>query len=493
MAENKMTQQEAAISLLSFDPVIVLRDVLRRWYLIVAAALIVGMGAYTVTELCYVPQYTTTTTFVVTMQESSSSVYQNLSATSTLATTFSEIINSSILRKTVMEELGTDSFGGTIEASAVEETNLLTMKVTDSNPRTAFLATKAIIEHHSEVSRQILGNTVLEVLQNPTVPTAPSNPLRAGSNGKKAAAIAAAAMCVLLGVLSFMRDAVRSSEEAVNKLDCRVLAEIDHERKYRTLWAALRRRKTSILITNPLTSFSFTEKIRTLRRKLEQHMPENGKIVMVSSVLENEGKSTVAANLALSLAQKHKRVLLMDCDMRKPACGKILGMSGTYGTIDVLKGAAELSEAVTEYPENKSLHLLLESRSVRNSTKLVSSDAMAALIQAARGAYDYIILDTPPMSAGSDAEVLSDLADGTLLVIRQNQANAGALRGALEVLQETRAKVLGCVLNDCRSSPITDQSSYGYGYGTYGHYGHYGKYGKYGKYGAYGAARKESR
>ena len=228
MAENKMTQQEAAVSLLSFDPIIILRDVLRRWYLIVAAALIAGMGAYTLSELRYVPQYTTTTTFVVTMQESASSVYQNLSATSTLATTFSEIINSSILRKTVMEELGTDSFAGTIEASAVEETNLLTMKVTDSNPRTAFLATKAIIEHHSEVSRQIMGNTVLEVLQNPTVPTAPSNPLSAGSNGKKAGAIAAAAMCALLGVLSFMRDAVRSSEEAVNKLDCRVLAEIDH-------------------------------------------------------------------------------------------------------------------------------------------------------------------------------------------------------------------------------------------------------------------------
>ena len=118
---------------------------------------------------------------------------------------------------------------------------------------------------------------------------------------------------------------------------------------------------------------------------------------------------------------------------------------------------------------------------------------MAALIQAARSGYDYIILDTPPMSAGSDAEVLSDLADGALLVIRQNQADAGALRGALEVLQATRAKVLGCVLNDCRSSPITDQGSYGYGYGTYGHYGYYGKYGKYGKYGAYGAAQKESR
>lgn len=493
MAENKMIQQEAQTSLLSFDPILILRDVLRRWYLIVAAALIAGMGAYVLTEVRYVPQYTTTTTFVVTMQESSSSVYQNLSATTTLATTFSEIINSSILRKTVMEELRTNSFQGTIEASAVEETNLLTMKVTDSNPRTAFLATKAIIEHHPEVSRQVMGNTVLEVLQQPTVPTTPSNPLTAGSNGKKAAAIAAAAMCVLLAILSFMRDAVRSSEETANKLDCRVLAEIDHERKYRTLWAALRRRKTSILITNPLTSFSFTEKIRTLRRKLEQHMPENGKVVMVTSVLENEGKSTVAVNLALSMAQKHKRVLLMDCDMRKPACGKILDVSGSFGTIDVLKGTTALAEAVTEYPENKSLQLLLESRTVRNSTKLVSSAAMAELIQAARAEYDYIILDTPPMSAGSDAEVLGDLADGMLLIIRQNQATAGALRGALEALQATRAKVLGCVLNDCRSSPITDQGSYGYGYGTYGHYGHYGKYGKYGKYGAYGAAQKGSR
>lgn len=493
MAENRMTQQKQPSSLLCFDPVIILRDILHRWYLIVAVALLAGMGAYTLSELRYVPQYTTTTTFVVTMQESSSSVYQNLSATSTLATTFSEIINSSILRKTVMEELGTDSFGGTIEASAVEDTNLLVMNVTDSNPRTAFLATKAIIEHHSEVSRQIMGNTVLEVLQNPMVPTAPANPLNAGENGKKAAGVAAAAMCALLGMLSFMQDTVRSSEEAVNKLDCRVLSEIDHERKYRTLWAALRQRKSSILITNPLTSFSFTEKIRTLRRKLEQHMPEDGKVVLVTSVLENEGKSTVAVNLALSLAQKHKRVLLMDCDMRKPACYKILGTSGTFGTIDVLKGTAALNEAVTEYPENRSLHLLLESRSVRNSTRLVSSEAMAALIQAARGVYDYIILDTPPMSAGSDAEVLSDLADGALLVVRQNQASAGALRGALEVLQGTRAKVLGCVLNDCRSSPITDQSSYGYGYGTYGHYGHYGKYGKYGKYGAYGAGQKESR
>ena len=97
-------------------------------------------------------------------------------------------------------------------------------------------------------------------------------------------------------------------------------------------------------------------------------------------------------------------------------------MSGTFGTIDVLGGTVALNEAVTEYPENRNLALLLETKALRNSTKVVSSAAMAQLIQTARAAYDYVILDTPPMSAGSDAEALDDLADGALLVIRQNQA-----------------------------------------------------------------------
>ena len=156
----------------------------------------------------------------------------------------------------------------------------------------------------------------------------------------------------------------------------------------------------------------------------------------------------------------------------------------------MLGGTVALNEAVTEYPENRNLALLLETKALRNSTKVVSSAAMAQLIQTARAAYDYVILDTPPMSAGSDAEALDDLADGALLVIRQNQARTEALRGAVEIMQAAQSKLLGCVLNDCHSSPITDQGSYGYGYGSYGHYG---KYGKYGKYGAYGAARKGSR
>ena len=282
MAEEKKTEQDGQIELLSFDPIVVVLDVLRKWYLVAAAALIAAMAVYVVTESSYEPQYTTETTFVVSTQKSSATVFQNLSATSSLASMFSEVLNSSLLRKTVNESLDGAVFTGRIEAAAIAETNLLTMRVADSDPRTAFLATRAIIDHQ-EVSRQVMGDIVLEVLQQPRVPTAPSNPMLAKSNAKKAALLSTAAMCVLLGAVSVLRDAVRSTQEARRKLDCRVLAEIRHERKYRTLRAFLRHRKTSILITNPLTSFSYTETIRTLRRKIEQHMPEGGKVVLVTS------------------------------------------------------------------------------------------------------------------------------------------------------------------------------------------------------------------
>ena len=153
MAEEKMTAQDEQIELLSFDPIVAVLDVLRRWYLIAAVALIAAMGVYTVTELTYEPQYTTETTFVVSMQESSASVFQNLSATSNLATMFSEVLNSSLLRKTVNESLAPEQFNGRIEAAAIAETNLLTMRVTASDPRIAFLATQAIIDHHRAAPR----------------------------------------------------------------------------------------------------------------------------------------------------------------------------------------------------------------------------------------------------------------------------------------------------------------------------------------------------
>ena len=473
---NKKSSGEG--SFLSFDIIVIIQDVLKKWLLIVLAALVVGVGTYIKVSRDYSPIYQTTTTFVVTTRGASTTVYSNLSSTSSLASVFTELLKSSILRKNILSEIGAASFNGSIDASVVAETNLITVRVRASNPREAFLVAEAIINHHEELTYQIVDSVSLEVLGKPTVPMSPINFSSAKSQATKMMMYTAVGVAVILAVMSYFKDTVRSGKEAKEKLDCRYLGEIPHEEKYKTLSSRIHRKKKSILITNPVTSFKFVETIRKLRHRTEQLM--NGKkVLMVTSLLENEGKSTVSVNLALSLAQKHNKVLLIDCDLRKPACYAILEQKKfTNGLRSVLLDEANLSEALIR--ERKTgMYLLLERKADKNSGDLISSEKMQALLRWARKEFDYVILDLPPMAEVSDAESMTEFADAVLLVVRQNAAMAPAINKAAASLENSKAKLLGCVLNNVYKMPFVESSGYGYGYGGYGKYGHYGHYGNY--------------
>lgn len=463
---------------LPFHPVVLLRDVAKRWLLILLAALIVGVAVYIHADESYTPVYRTTTTYVVTTHSSSTTVYSNLTSASSLASVFSDLLNSSIMRKAILEQIGETSFAGTINAAVIPETNLLTVTVTAPDPRTAFTVAQAIIEHHETVTYQVLDSITLEVLQNPVVPYGPVNYPNASGQMKRAMLYAAVAACVLLAMISYSRNTVRSGKEARAKLDCNFLGEIPHENKYKTLLSRIHRKKTSILITSPVTSFRFVETMRKLRRRVEQHM-HGGKVLMVTSLLENEGKSTIAVNLALAMAQKHEKVLLIDCDLRKPACHVLLEQKNVaYGVRNVLSDQVAVNDAIVQ--DGKSgLYLLLEKHGNTDSGDFVASGAMAGLLQWARAEFDFVVLDLPPMGEVSDAEGVTAFADASLLVVRQNIANANAVNKALDTLAGGNAKLLGCVLNDVMSVALTAGRGYGYGYG-YGKYGHYGHYGNYG-------------
>ena len=476
--------------ILPFDPIVVVQDVAKRWLLILLAALAVGIGSYIHADMNYRPTYRANATFVVTARGSSSTVFNNLSSATTLATTFSDLLNSSLLRKAILQEPGTQGFDGTISASAIPETNLLTMSVTASDPRTAFLVAQAIIDHHEEVTYLVVDSVSLEVLQRPTVPTAPINRSDAAGQMRSMAVYAALGMAAVLVFLSATRKTVRSGNEADEKLDCSYLGEIPHERKRRSLLARITRRKTSILITDPATSFRYVETIRKLRRRIEQHL-HHRKVLMVTSLLENEGKSTVAVNLALALAQKQHKVLLIDCDFRKPACNAILEYKElSCGLRDVLAGKVTLTDAV--FRDKKSnLNLLLEANGTHNSDDLVGSEEMKALLKQVREDYDYVVLDLPPMAEVSDAEGMMELADASLLVVRQNTAPVPAVNKAIAALDSGKAKLLGCVLNNVYSTRLFSGEGSGYGYGYGYRYGKYGKYGKYGYYGHYNSKKSD--
>ena len=482
MAMDKTNElHTTGAGLLPFDPIVLVRDVLKRWLIIVLAALMVGVGTYIVKDSSYVPVYKTNTVFVVTTRGSSTTVYNNLTSTSNVASLFTELMNSSIMRKTVMEHMGVSSLDATISASVVPNTNLLTMTVSSSNPRTAFLTAQALIDTHETLTYTIVDGILMEVLQYPTVPLRPVNSAGAMSAMKRAGILTAAVTALALGIFSFMRNAVRSGSEAQKKLDCDYLGHLPHEKKNKTISSMIKRKKTSILIDNPLTGFQYVEAIRKLRRRVEQHMG-NRQVLMVTSLLENEGKSTVAVNLALSLAQKHSRVLLIDCDLRKPACHNILDHKQfVCGIKEVLQGKANLSDAVIRH-QSTQLYLLLGKKGDQNVGDLITSQRMSILLDWARKNFDYVILDLPPMAAAADAEAMTTLADASIMVVRQNEAVAPALNKAMAALEGQRAKLLGCVLNNVHTSRIASGGGYGYGYG-------YGKYHKYNYYKSYGSGK----
>ena len=281
------TQQENTLLDALLSPgaaVCIVRRVLRRWYLIVTMALIAAMAAFIFADLRYTPQYTTSTTFVVT-GSSFSTTYQNLNAANDAANVFTEILNSSLLRQKITEETGITGFDGSISASVVSATNLLNVQVRGSDPRTVYLVTRAMIDHHRIVSAEVLGATVLEVLQEPAIPTAPSNIKNTARLVKLAMALAAAATTLLLGLRAWQADTLRSRDEADRKLRCRILGELYHERRHRTLTQVLTRQKTGILITRPLTSFGYAEAIHKLTSRIDRLRRKGERVIMVTSLL----------------------------------------------------------------------------------------------------------------------------------------------------------------------------------------------------------------
>ena len=140
--KNEFQTQESG--LLPFDPIILVRDVCKRWLVILVATVLVGVAAYIVTDVSYTPTYRTNTTLVVSSRGSAATVYTHLSSASSLANVFTELLNSSILRQKVLEASGLERFSGSITTSVVPDTNLITIQVTSSDPREAFLMTRAL-------------------------------------------------------------------------------------------------------------------------------------------------------------------------------------------------------------------------------------------------------------------------------------------------------------------------------------------------------------
>ena len=213
------------------------------------------------------------------------------------------------------------------------------------------------------------------------------------------------------------------------------------------------------MVLSDASPFVLREAYRTLRTNILFALRGSGcKKFCITSSAAGEGKSIMILNLAISFSQSGKKVLLIDADLRRPALARLLTEKATPGLSNILADLATEDESIRRdvYPN---LDVILSGNVPPNPSELLSSERMQPLIDQMSEQYDYILVDTPPVTVVSDACIVASLLDGVLLLVRQGRSRKDAVKQAVNQLAMTDAKLLGYVLNGVE---FNETKYYGY-------------------------------
>lgn len=457
--ENKYINSEKT----AWDFRSILWDILRSWWMILLVGLSAALLTYSAISFTHEDRFTVSTTFTVSQGGEGSNAVSNLSAAYEMTQKFSVILENNILKKTVMEELGMDSFSAAMNASIIQESNLMRLSVTADSPQNAYRILESVLRNYPTLSDYIIPNVVLQTIEQPRISGSPSNQLPVRQYMIYAFLAAAAAVAALVGLTSHLRDTVKNEQEFHQKVDAHLLGTIYHEKK---------KKKSSMLITNPVRSFRYVESYRMAASRVRGRMErKHAQILLVTSVAENEGKSTTAANLALALAQEQKKVLLVDCDFRRPALHKIFDVRDRdFRDFSLVLQGKEKAGGIFEKVQDMQLYTAFSKHSIESPSELISDGKLEKLLRSCCQKMDYIILDSPPMGLAVDAEELIQIADAAILSVRQDAVLTQDINDAIDALNRQEEKVVGCVFSNVYP-PLGEhirQGAYGYeGYGKY--------------------------
>ncbi|GHH76494.1 polysaccharide biosynthesis tyrosine autokinase [Promicromonospora soli] len=436
----------------------------KRWAFIVAPALacLLVVLAYSYSQP---PLYTAQSLVFVSFSSAQTTTELNAGATyvQRQVVSYTNLVGAERVLDPVVEELGLDT-GTTalrkrVTAESPADTVLIQISATDEEPVLAAKISDAVAQNLAKEVAELetpVGEETspvrLEVVRNAVVPTAPSAP-----NIRLNVAIALITGLMLGAGLAALREIldtrVRSEEEVAALTDTAVVGRIPLDESA----------QDHPLVVQSSPHHARSEAFRRLRTNLQFLDLEGGPqaIVVVSSV-PNEGKSTTAINLAITLADADARVLLIDADLRRPSIANYLGIEGSVGLTTVLIHRAELQDVVQPWG-SAGLFVVPSGAVPPNPAELVGSRRMAKLIEQVREQYDYVIIDTPPLLPVTDAALMAKMTSGALMVTGSGLVRRDQLLQSLGSLGAVNARVLGIVLNKVNR----DTGGYNYGYEYY--------------------------
>jgi succinoglycan biosynthesis transport protein ExoP len=448
-----------------------LRVLREQWWLIVLCVLIAtGLaGAYAWTQT---PKYAAHLQLFVSTKDGTdaSSANQGSLFGQQRVKSYADIVSSDRVVAAVRNELNlkdetVGQLQAKISASAPLDTVLVNVTVTDTEPARARNIANAAGDQFSALVNELetpQGQSVspvkVSVVEQAGLPGAPVSP------DKKLDLALGLLIGLALGVgLAALRETLDTTvggrEQAAELVDAPVLATFREDEKIKN---------RPLIVTDD--SFSpRAEAFRQLRTNIRYLSVDHSvRSLVITSSVQSEGKTTVAANLAIALAQSGEQVILVDADLRRPQVADLMGLNPQVGLTNVLVGTTHLDDALLAWKEGVSLRVLTSGEVPPNPSEMLGSHRMKDVLDELLKRASVVVFDSPPLLPVTDAAILSQLTDGALLVARFGKTKRDALSSSAEALRQVGGHVLGVVLN--RVPARKKGSSYGYGYGYGGYY-----------------------
>ena len=439
---------------------------------IAAAGIAAAVICLLVCTFVLTPRYQASVNLIVNSRQdgNASITSDNINSARNLIDTYAVIIKSNIVLNDVIEQLGLDmtyrQLLACVSVDGVGSTQIMSITVTNEDPALAGKIVQAIAETAPDVivdkveagSCKVVSD--VEITSNPVFPQTKKYVLTAALGG----IVAACSMTTS----SIARTSRKSWSFLYSALS----------RRCNTMWNPFNRntisnssasKRSLQLITQKGMPFAYVEAYKALRTNLN-FLSGSGDVhaFVVTSTVPEEAKSNVSVNLALALTESGKKVVLVDCDLRKPVLHRYLKAGHNLkGVSNVLSRQVALSDALVELKDIPNLTFLPAGTTPPNPSELLSQPQMQEMVNTLRGSYDFVILDAPPISMVTDAAVIGRIVDGALFVVRSKYASTDAVKTALEKLQDAGVKVLGAVLTRYDAKKSLKRSDYGYGYYYY--------------------------
>ena len=427
------------------NPYTILADLIMNLWVIALAAVIGFVGSVTYYSYLYKREYTSSMTVSVNLSGyTTDSTAVSLARTVMIAEILDDVFQSDALRDVVQKDLGEEA-AGEISAQQLGETNLIAISVTDESPYKAYATLKSVYNNYMKVTDYVFSNVIIMVVANPQMPVTPSNAVPVMKTGVMFGILAALLAGVLIVVLSYMRDTVKNVSDVEDELDARLFGTV---RKVKTINRSLPKEKRRLIITNPLVGYDFAESFRRIAVKLECLKRTKGiKSVMITSVAENEGKTSMSINTAIALSQNGHKVLLVDCDFRKPSLYRFFDMVPHPENSDFhsyIKEGGDITKYIKHDAET-GVFLLDCVEPCTNSSDILGDRRFGETINALKSEFDFIVIDTPPCGMTVDPEIISGSVDGMLMVVRQDYVRVADINDHIALFN--KCYFAGCIFN----------------------------------------------